>query len=770
MRLSTYFLPTLKENPADATMASHKLMMRAGLIRPLGAGIYSWLPIGWRVMKKVMEIIREEMDAVGAQEFHLPALNPIEIWQQTGRVESFGDTLFHIKNRPLVLAPTHEEIFTTIARDNIKSYRDLPQIWYQIQTKFRNEPRPRSGVIRGRQFFMKDSYSFDRSFEELDKSYEFHKEAYKKIYSRNGLKFFIVGASSGAMGGTGSQEFMVESPEGEDTCALCDNCGYAANLEVASSGIAPLGKLDGTKQHEEIYTPNIKTIDQLATFLKISTERLAKSLVYKVDNELVLILMSGNDQLNEAKLTAALGKNASAMEPEELAKYTGANAGSIGPIRLQGFKIIADRRLENANELISGANKDDYHITHIDLKRDVKIESYFDLRTIEAGEPCPKCNQKLRIVNAIEIGHIFKLGTKYSVALHANYLDEGGTEKPIVMGSYGIGVERIIACHIEQNHDENGIIWDKSIAPFMVHLISVNMDNNGVVSAAEKFFEEFSKSGIEVLYDDRQGVSPGFKFKDADLLGMPMQVIVGERNLKQGNIELKFRKTSERKIVSASEVVKEIGSYLNTNWNKKMTTEYVQAIGNLLATYKSDLTYIRNFHKHKNGEILKEEYLTKTTGTFKSFIDEFKVARNADKDKTESLLTLSLEWVRTDKRNKVDDFASHLKEKGITHEKIATSLASKILFLNDPWTILPLDDRAKRAVGYGHKENNYAEYLSKVENFRKENENEITQCLASFDEFLTIIEKEFEEEIGNIKTIRQNRFTDKLLWTIGQLK
>ncbi len=562
MRLSTYFLPTLKENPADATMASHRLMVRAGLIRPLAAGIYSWLPMGWRVMKKVMQIIREEMDAIGGQEFQLPALNPVEIWEETGRVEAFGDTLFHVKNRPLVLAPTHEEVFTTIARDNIKSYRDLPQIWYQIQTKFRNEPRPRSGVIRGRQFFMKDSYTFDRSFEELDKSYGLHREAYKKIYSRSGLKFFIVGASSGAMGGTGSQEFMVESPDGEDTCALCDNCGYAANLEVASSSLKSIGRLDGSNPVEEIHTPNIKTIDQLAEFLKISTERLAKSLVYKADNSAVLVLMSGNDQLNEAKLTTALGRNAVAMQAEELAKFTGANAGSIGPIGLKNFRIIADKRLENANELISGANKDDFHIAHIDFNRDVKIDGYYDLRTIEPGESCTNCGRSLRVVHAIEIGHIFKLGTKYSVSLHANFLDESGTEKSVVMGSYGIGVERIIACHIEQNHDDNGIKWDKSIAPFDVHLASVNMDNKDVVAAAEKLFAELTEAGIDVLYDDRQGVSPGFKFKDADLLGMPVQVIVGERNLKQGNIELKVRDTGERKIVPGSQVIAEIKTLL----------------------------------------------------------------------------------------------------------------------------------------------------------------------------------------------------------------
>ncbi|MCL5020333.1 MAG: proline--tRNA ligase, partial [Bacteroidetes bacterium] len=532
MRLSTYFLPTLKENPADATMASHRLMVRAGLIRPLAAGIYSWLPIGWRVMKKVMQIIREEMDAIGAQEFQLPALNPIEIWEETGRVEAFGDTLFHVKNRPLVLAPTHEEIFTTIAKDNIKSYRDLPQIWYQIQTKFRNEPRPRSGVIRGRQFFMKDSYTFDRSFEELDKSYALHREAYKKIYTRSGLKFFIVGAYSGAMGGTGSQEFMVESPDGEDTCALCDNCDYAANLEVAASALKGVGRLDGSRPLEEIHTPAIKTIDQLAGFLEISTERLAKSLVYKADDTAVLVLMSGNDQLNESKLATALGKTAVAMQPEELAKFTGANAGSIGPIGLKNFKIIADKRLEDANELISGANKDDYHIAHIDFKRDVKIDGYYDLRTVEAGEACPNCGHSLRIVNAIEIGHIFKLGTKYSVSLHANFLDEAGAEKPIVMGSYGIGVERIIACHIEQNHDDNGIKWRKSISPFDVHLLALNMDDNQVIKESEIAYQVLKGREVDVLYDDRSGLTPGFKLKDSDLIGIPLQLVFGKNHVK----------------------------------------------------------------------------------------------------------------------------------------------------------------------------------------------------------------------------------------------
>lgn len=560
MKLSNYFVPTLKENPADATMASHRLMMRAGMIRQLGAGIYSWLPIGWRVMRKVMDIVRKEMEAIGAQEFYLPALNPVELWESTNRVAAFGDTMFHVKNRPFVLAPTHEEVFTSIARDHIRSYRDLPQIWYQIQTKFRNEPRPRSGVIRGRQFFMKDSYSFDRTFTDLDRSYESHREAYEKIFKKTGLKFFIVGAASGAMGGTGSQEFMVESSDGEDTCTICDSCGYAANLEVASSGLATVGRVSESRELEQIYTPNIRTIDQLAEFLGTSTERLAKSLVYRVGDEPVLVLMSGNDQLNEAKLAAVLGSQPVPMNSEELSRYTGANAGSIGPIGLQGFKIIADKRLEGANELISGANRDDYHIAHIDFQRDVKIDGYYDLRTVESGEPCPNCGYQMRIVNAIEIGHIFKLGTKYSESLHAVYLDEKGEERPIVMGSYGIGIERIIACHIEQHHDDNGIIWESNIAPFHVHLISVNTDNKYVNEMAENIYNGLKNLGIDVLFDDRIGITPGFKFKDADLIGIPVQLIVSERNLKDRKVELKERATGKRMIIDIDKINENISS------------------------------------------------------------------------------------------------------------------------------------------------------------------------------------------------------------------
>jgi prolyl-tRNA synthetase len=555
MRLSTYFVPTLKEIPSDAAIPSYQLMLRAGMIRLLSAGVYSFLPLGYRVMRKVMQVIREEMDAIGGQEFHLPALNPLELWEETGRVKDFGDNLFHVKNRPLVLAPTHEEVICWLAKNHIKSYRDLPQIWYQIQTKFRNEPRPRSGVLRCREFVMKDSYTLDSTWEGLDRAYDLHANAYKKIYTRCGLKLFVVGASSGAMGGSGSQEFMLESESGEDTCVVCDQCGYAANLEVATSN-APVPKGDGAGEPlKEIYTPNIRMIDELAGFLKIDTTKCAKSLVYMHNSEPVLIFLMGNDQLNESKLQGVLKGEFRPARPDELFEFTGADAGSIGPIGLKTkMRIIADKRLKDGCGLISGANKNDYHFANIDFIRDVQVDGYYDLRTVEAGELCTQCGAVLRIIHAIELGHIFKLGTKYADSLHAFFLDEKGEEHPIIMGSYGIGVERIIACHIEQNHDENGIVWDKALAPFLIHLIGVNMNGEQVMRTSEELYRKLVDADFEVLFDDRRDVTPGFKFKDADLLGMPIQVIVGERNLKFGKAELKYRRSVKRFLVDIQEV------------------------------------------------------------------------------------------------------------------------------------------------------------------------------------------------------------------------
>jgi len=562
MKLSSYFIPTVKEVPNDAVIPSHQLMVRAGMIRALSSGIYCWLPLGYRVMLKVMSIVREEMNAIGGQEFHFPALNPTELWEETGRVKAFGDTLFHVKNRPLVLAPTHEEVVAWIAKNHVSSYKDLPQIWYQIQTKFRNEPRPRSGVLRGRQFIMKDSYTLDATKEGLDRGYDLHAEAYRKIFARCGLRFFVVGASSGAMGGSASQEFMVESNAGEDTVALSEDSSYAANLEVATSAMPKGKRFDVSQPLAEVHTPGVRTIDQVAAFLNVETGRCAKSVVYWGGEEPLLVLMMGNDELNEAKLMSVVGAEVRPMEPEKLIGLTGADAGSIGPVGLKGFRILADTRLEGANELISGANRNDYHLMHIDLERDCRIDGYHDLRTVRAGEPSPDGKGALRIVTGVELGHIFKLGTKYSVALGANFLDENGKEHPIIMGSYGIGIERIIACHIEQSHDEDGIIWDKAIAPFQVHLIAVGTKSAQVLEMADRLYDLLREDGIEVLYDDRREISPGFKFKDADLLGVPYQVIVGERNLANGKIEIKERRSGERVLVDVESVLEKVQQLL----------------------------------------------------------------------------------------------------------------------------------------------------------------------------------------------------------------
>ncbi|MCZ7615619.1 MAG: proline--tRNA ligase [Ignavibacteriaceae bacterium] len=470
--------------------------------------------------------------------------------------------------------PTHEEIITFHAKNVVKSYKDMPQIWYQIQTKFRNEPRPRSGVIRGRQFLMKDSYTLDISYEALDESYELHDKAYRKIFDRCGLKYFVVGASSGAMGGTGSEEFMVKSEAGEDTVAYCSSCGYAANVEVAVSKVDVIPREKESKSIYEIHTPNVKSIDELCAFLKtrlpdgqVDETVCAKSRVYINDGKPLLILMQGNDEVNESKLTKLLGGNVRPAHPEELLAITGADAGSIGPI---GFsqrdgkpngKIIADLKLKDRNNLFSGANKNDYHIGGIDLKRDTLTIEYEDLRIAQSGEGCPNCNNKLEVFTAIELGHIFKLGTKYSEALKAFYLDEKGEEHPIVMGSYGIGVERVMACYVEQNHDDKGIIWNKTLAPFDVHLIALNMKNENVVAASEKIYNELNKAGYEVLFDDRDAAA-GFKFNDADLLGMPVQIVIGEKKLKDGKCEIKIRRSGERFDVEINNVQKKINELL----------------------------------------------------------------------------------------------------------------------------------------------------------------------------------------------------------------
>ena len=569
MRLTHFFLPTLKDDPVDATVISHKLMLRSGMIKQLTAGVYSSLPFGLRVFRKVENIIREEMNAIGGNEFLLPALSPNELWAETGRLEDYGYLMFRIKNRELVLCPTHEEVFTSIAKSNLISYKDFPQVWYQIQSKFRNEERPRAGVLRARQFTMKDAYSLDATWEGLDKAYDDMARAYRNIFTRCGLEYVVVSAFSGAMGGSDSEEFMAVSSVGEDNIVISDDGKYSSNLEVAVSYKEKVNRKNSGLKIEEFHTPGIKTIDELAEFVKTEDKsRLAKSRVFvnalPEGNEFVLVLVCGDDEVNESKLQNYFGINIRPAHNEELAEISGADAGSIGPVGFKNakIKIIADLLLEDADELISGANRNDYHIKNIDLKRDVKGIEYKDLRTVREGEMTADKSSKLKITKAIEVGHIFKLGTKYSEALGAKFLDADGKENPIIMGSYGIGVERTTASYIEQNNDEKGIIWKGEIAPFKVLLISLNQKNEEIRKVSEEFYNEFQNKNTEVLFDDREDVRPGVKFNDADLIGIPVQLIIGEKNLKEGNVEIKIRKTGERLIVKREDAAGKIQELL----------------------------------------------------------------------------------------------------------------------------------------------------------------------------------------------------------------
>ncbi|OVE79923.1 proline--tRNA ligase [bacterium I07] len=565
MQLSKAYIPTQKEIPADAVIPSHQLMLRAGLIKPLAAGVYSHLPMGWKVMKKVMQIIREEMDKIGGQELHLPVLNPIELWDETGRNTDFGDEMFRLKdrrNRTLALAPTHEEIICDLARKFVHSYHDLPQIWYQIQTKFRDEPRPRSGVLRTRQFMMKDSYTLDRNDAGLDKAYDLHARAYKNIFTRCGLKFHIVDASSGLMGGSGSQEFMIESSDGEDTIILCNHCDYAANLEIAASNVMTIDS--EIMNLEKVHTPDQKTIDQVSGFLNIKSNQLMKSLVYVADNIPIMVLVRGDHEMNEVKLQAYLGgPMIRQAHPDEVQELCGAQAGYVGPIKSKKpIRLIADLALKDQHNLTTGANENSYHFTGIELERDVQVKEFADIRGVNNGDQCINCGNELRIIRAVELGHIFKLGTKYSRSMKAGYLDNQGHEKPIVMGSYGIGVERIVAAAIEQNYDERGMVWSKRLYPYLIHIIPVQGNDEEIAKTAEDIYKTVQDNGFEALVDDRD-VSPGYKFKDADLLGMPLQIILGGTWKKEKKIEIKIRQSNEKIFCQLSELIPFIQDYVN---------------------------------------------------------------------------------------------------------------------------------------------------------------------------------------------------------------
>ncbi len=574
MRWSQYFIPTLREDPADAEVVSHRLLLRAGLVRQLAAGIYSYLPLAQRVSLKIMQILREEMNRIGGQEFFLPALNPREIWEESGRWTVMGDNMFRLRDRKgadLCLGMTHEEVFTSIARGEIRSYKQLPQVWYQIQVKFRDEPRPKSGLLRVRQFIMKDAYSFDVDQAGLDRSFENQREAYKRIFDRCGLRYVIVEASSGSMGGSQSNEFMVRTDAGEDLIATCGVCGYAANLEKATARLPEIKDGIGLDAPVEFPTPGVRTIEDLMAFPGgAAADQQIKTLVFITkrgdETQFVLALLRGDHQLQETKLADALaGAEARPAHPEEIRDLLGASPGSLGGVgakkiaRESGreIRILADLALKGRRNMTTGANKDDYHLRGVNIARDIPVDRWVDLRTVTSGEGCPQCETgRLEVMKALEIGHIFKLGTKYSESMGATVLTQDGKEVSIVMGSYGIGVERILASAVELHHDEDGIIWPKAIAPFDVIVTITNMKQDDLCEAGEKLYEALQLGGLDVLLDDRDERA-GVKFKDADLIGIPYRITVGKR-VGDGLVELFERRTRRSEDVSLNEVVERV--------------------------------------------------------------------------------------------------------------------------------------------------------------------------------------------------------------------
>ncbi len=567
MRWSKYFIPTLKEVPAEAEAVSHRLMIRAGLIRKLASGAYTYLPLGLRVLKKVKDIIREEMDKKGAIELFLPSLQPVELWHQSGRYKDLGEDLIKFKdrhNRVMVFGPTHEEVITDLVKNHIRSYRQLPINLYQIQTKFRDEVRPRFGIIRSREFIMKDAYSFDRDNKGLDESYQKMYEAYETIFKRAGLKTLAVEAATGVMGGDVSHEFMVLAESGEDLLAHCQACGYAASMDVATGRgetSTKLGRGFASTSLKEVDTPGVSTIEKVGALLKVKPEQMVKTLIYVADGEPVAILIRGDHEANEAKIRKYLRCAKLEMATEDvIKKTTGGPLGFSGPTGLK-IRIIADSSIKGMANFVTGANKKNKHLINVNLDRDFKVTEWADLRMITDKDNCPKCNKPIKIENAIEMGHVFKLGLKYSNVMKAEFLDEDGKLKPVVMGCYGIGVNRIIAAAIELNNDKKGIIWPLSIAPFQVIIVPVNYEKDNVRKIADHVYKDLSEKGIEVLLDDRNE-SAGVKFNDSELIGIPYAVIIGEKGLKKGILELKDRKTSQITELTQQDLIKKLPTLL----------------------------------------------------------------------------------------------------------------------------------------------------------------------------------------------------------------
>jgi prolyl-tRNA synthetase len=559
MRFSNLFGKTLKEIPSEADTLSHQLLLRSGMIQQVAAGVYSYLPLGWRVLRKIEQIIREEMDNAGGQELMLPTLQPFELWEKSGRYPAFGKTLFTVTDRrehTLILGPTHEEVITDLVGRFVQSYRDLPLLLYQIQNKFRDEPRPRGGLLRVREFIMKDLYSFHTDEADLNKTYQEMIQAYKNVYTRCGLPAVMVEADSGAIGGKESHEFMLIAETGEDGIVHCANCDYAANLEKAQS-IKPKYETKASLSIEEISTPNIKTIEEVANFVGVAPHQTLKAVFYSADGELVFVVIRGDIEVNETKLRNLLKCAELRLATEIEVKAAGLVAGAASPVGLKGMKIIADDSITLGSNYVAGANKPDVHLKNVNYPRDFEVSIMADIATARPDDGCPKCGGKLLSSLGIEVGHVFKLGTFLSEKLGASFLDQNGVSRTIIMGTYGIGLGRLLAAAIEQNNDEKGIIWPLSIAPFHVYLCPLRLENPDVTEAAEKIYQDLTNQNIEVLYDDRDE-SPGVKFNDADLLGIPMRLTVSPRTLQSQSIELKWRKEKLAELLPLEKITSKI--------------------------------------------------------------------------------------------------------------------------------------------------------------------------------------------------------------------
>lgn len=569
MKMSNMLVLTLREVPAEAEIASHKLMLRSGMMRKMASGIYNYMPIGLKALKKIENIIREEMGEAGAQEFLASAVLPAELWQESGRWDAYGDEMFRLKdrnNRDFCLGPTHEEVFTDIARNEIKSYKQLPVNLYQIQTKYRDERRPRFGVMRSREFVMKDAYSFDKDQEGLDVSYNKMQEAYVKIFNRCGLDAKCVEADSGAIGGSNSAEFMVKSEVGEDDVVFCDKCNYAANIEKAEA-ISEKADVEELKEMKKVNTPEVKSIEDLEKFFNITSKKFVKTLLFNVDGKIVAVLVRGDREVNEVKVSNAIGEviNIEMASSEEVYKATNAKVGFAGPIGINVDKLLVDEEVTYMYNFVVGANETNYHIENVNYNRDF-TGIVGDFRNVINGEKCPMCGGNITISRGTEVGHIFKLGTKYSEAMKANFIDESGLEKPFLMGCYGIGVTRTMASIIEQHNDESGIIWPLAVAPYHVSLIPVNIKDEAQMKVAEDLYKSLIKLGVEVLMDDRNERA-GVKFKDSELMGIPIRITVGKK-INDGEIELKLRHEMDNEIIKIDDVCNRIiDEFKNNNVN-----------------------------------------------------------------------------------------------------------------------------------------------------------------------------------------------------------